>query len=88
MNSNQRGVGALEMVLLLVLVGLIGVVGWFVYKANNDNLGGGDYSDTSARQSDIPAVNSASDLKATEQYLNSQDLDKELNTSEIDAALE
>ncbi len=32
---NQRGIGAIEGLLILLIVGLIGFVSWYVYQANN-----------------------------------------------------
>lgn len=32
---NQKGFGAVEAILILVIIGLIGFVGWFVYNSNN-----------------------------------------------------
>ena len=79
------GFSAVEVLVVVVLVGIIGFVGWKVY----DN---GKTSNTATtaptQQDDVPAVNSASDLDKAEDYLNDQDIDKQLDTSEIDSTLE
>lgn len=37
MNKNQRGFGAIEGVVILVIVGLLGGVGWYVFDSNKTN---------------------------------------------------
>lgn len=36
LNTNQRGSSAIEALLILVIIGLIGFVGWYVYSAKNE----------------------------------------------------
>lgn len=86
MSSNKQfGFSLVEVLIVVALVGLVGVVGWKVYdngeSTNNTTPAASQSKDT------VPAVNNASDLKASEDYLNSQDIDKQLDTSEIDSAL-
>lgn len=88
MARNQRGFGALEAVLVVLLIGLIGVIGWYVYRANHDTLTSEDFSDSAVKKSDIPVVNSTDDLESSEEFLNKQNLDEQLDTSEIDSTLE
>lgn len=36
LNSNQKGFSVVEVILVIVIVGLLAVVGWFVYNRSND----------------------------------------------------
>jgi predicted negative regulator of RcsB-dependent stress response len=83
---NRSGFSAVEVVLVVVVVGLIGFAGWKVYD-NGQKPSSSNQQASTQQQDPIPAVNSASDLQASEDYLNAQDLDKELDTAEIDSAL-
>lgn len=42
--SNQRGLGTLEMLLILVILAILGFVGWYVYNAANKTKTGLDKS--------------------------------------------
>ncbi|MEI7683174.1 MAG: hypothetical protein WCJ24_02650 [Candidatus Saccharibacteria bacterium] len=35
LKNNQSGFGALELILIIVVVGLLGLVGWYVFNKNN-----------------------------------------------------
>lgn len=37
MNKNQRGFSTIEALLIIVVLGLIGFAGWFMWQKNNDN---------------------------------------------------
>ncbi len=84
-NRNQKGFAALEIIIVVVVVGILGFAGWLVYdrqKSNNDT------TDTvQTTESTDQEVKSAEDLKKVEDQLNQSDIDKELDTTEIDAAL-
>lgn len=85
MSKNQKGAGPVEIILILVAIGALAFVGWYVYKAGQS---GSLKDDNGTSQSDnLPQVNKTSDLKETENYLNSSDVDKQLDTSELDATL-
>ena len=85
MNSNQKGFSAAHLLIGLVVVGLIGFAGWRVYDSQNST---NDQPASVVQEEDsVPQVNSASDLNEMESYLNSQDIDKDLDTSELDEAL-
>mgnify|MGYP000023421748 CR=1 FL=1 len=85
MSRNQKGAGPIEIILILVAVGILAFVGWYVYKAGQ----GGSLNDGSgSNQSEtVPQVNQSSDLKEAEDFVNSSDVDKQLDTSELDASL-
>ena len=37
MKMNQKGLSTLEVILLLIIIGLVGFVGWYVYDTNQKN---------------------------------------------------
>lgn len=88
MHSNQKGASAVEAFLLFVIVALIGLVGWYVYQAQPETAVNDSSSSSQTASSDpVPQIQNEDDLKEAEEFLNSSDLDKELDSSEIDAAL-
>jgi prepilin-type N-terminal cleavage/methylation domain-containing protein len=87
MSSNNKGFSVVEILIVVAVVGLIGFVGWKVYD-NRQSDNSKQQASTEQQDADaVPAVNGTSDLKESEDYLNSQDIDKELDTTELDEAL-
>lgn len=84
--NNQRGIAHLGILLLVVVVAAIGLVGWKVYE-KQQTANAPATSQTETEASDVPQVNSASDLKEAEDYVRNTDVDGQLDTTEIDAAL-
>ena len=87
---SQKGFSAVEVVLLLVIVAMLGGVGWYVLNANKEADDG--YSSTSSSVpapsvEDVPDVNNANDLTEAENYLNDTNIDQQLDTGDIDALL-
>ena len=66
---------------MIVIVGILAFAGWRVYTATRDD-------DASQNQQTSGAIESAEDLDATVDELNGQDIDEQLNTSELDAVIE
>ena len=88
MKLNNRGFSAIEGIAILVIVAIIGFVGWKVYSSQDQ--GSTDAPQITEQQSDAeqaPDVNSSEDLEQAEDYLNEQNIDEQLDTSEIDEAL-
>lgn len=85
MKTNQKGSGTVELILLLVVVALIGLVGWYVYQAGQEDVT--TESSTVSQTDEVPEINNASDLQVSEDLLNSSDIDADLSTTDIDAAL-
>ena len=50
MKNNQKGFSAVEGLLILVIVGLMGLVGWFVYNSGNDSKGTGNAYPTDSKR--------------------------------------
>ena len=80
--AKQAGLGAVEIVLILAVLGLAGFIGWRVYEQNKP------VESESSTQADDTPIDKAEDLDSEVDDLNSQDIDEQLDTSEIDAALE
>ncbi len=77
----QAGFGAVMVLLVLVALGLVGFIGWRVYEMNKPV----DSESTTVTGND--AIDSAEDLDDAKDEVNSQDIDAELDTSDIDATL-
>lgn len=85
-NSKQTGFSAVEVLIILVALGVIGFAGWRFYEAGRDPVA--QPSGSVVQQEEAPQVESTEDLQEAEEYLESADIDEELDTSELDAALE
>lgn len=81
MRLNRAGFGVLGVLLVIVVMGILAFAGWRVYTATRDD-------DTSQNQQTSGAIENAEDLDTTVDDLNGQDIDEQLNTSELDAVLE
>ncbi len=81
LHKNQNGFSIFESLLIVAVLALFGFIGWRVYQANKSV----ESTDTTTSQKPIEK---AEDLDRTVDELNSQDIDKELDTSELDSALE
>ncbi len=46
LNKNQSGLGTVEIILILVIVGILGTVGWFVYDRNHIKTSSGSANST------------------------------------------
>lgn len=83
----NRGFGAIEVILIVIIVGLLGVVGWYVYNQRTDQ--NAEQVQTTAQDSSESdsEITDANDLEQVESDLNKTDVDSDLDTSEIDSAL-
>lgn len=77
----QHGFSAAMVVLALAALGLVGYIGWRVYEMNKP------VDSDSSTVTGNDAIDSAEDLDEANDELNSQDIDAELETSDIDATL-
>ncbi|MBI2007937.1 prepilin-type N-terminal cleavage/methylation domain-containing protein, partial [Candidatus Saccharibacteria bacterium] len=72
--QNKLGFTALELILVLVIVGLIGLVGYKIYNTQKENDRVTNNTEavleqTPTTSSSVPAINSASDLEKAEKAL-------------------
>lgn len=90
MNKDSKGFSLVEIILVIFLIVAVGGVGYYVWNENQtttkSNVSGN--SKSVAETDQAPEVKSSSDLKEAEIYLDQTDIDKQLDTSEIDTALE
>lgn len=77
----QHGFSVAMVVLALAALGLVGYIGWRVYEMNKP------VDSDSSTVTGNDAIDSAEDLDEANDELNSQDIDAELETSDIDATL-
>lgn len=84
--KSQAGMGVVEVILVLSVLGLAGFIGWRVYEANKSEPVSSSQNQTS--EDNVPAIQRAEDLDTAVDTLNSQDIDGQLDTSEMDEALE
>ncbi|MBW3568885.1 prepilin-type N-terminal cleavage/methylation domain-containing protein [Candidatus Parcubacteria bacterium] len=89
MNKNQKGFGIVEILLSLVVLGVLGFVIWTFYQKQNDgNSSSSNNSNGQAQpENQAPQINESKDLQKAENYLNNTDIDKKLDTTEIDNSL-
>jgi predicted negative regulator of RcsB-dependent stress response len=89
--KDQRGLGVVEVILILVLAGLLAFIGFRVWQVyGGDWLGDNASKSQQAsrqKQEQAPEINNKEDLKKTEDFLTSDDLNQELNTEEFDKVL-
>ncbi|CAN5663182.1 hypothetical protein BH23PAT1_BH23PAT1_2750 [soil metagenome] len=83
--NNQEGFSAVAGLLVIVVLALIGFAGWRVL--GNQEANNTEQTTSSEQQNDAPEVNDEQDLEEAENYLDDQDIDGELDTSDIDQSL-
>jgi predicted PurR-regulated permease PerM len=85
MNKQESGFGASVIVLIVLVVAVIGLVGYKVVDSSRTK----DTKEVTKKTQtvDNPVINSTQDLDKTSEELNLQDIDAELDTTDIDAAL-
>ncbi len=82
---NKKGFSTIEVLIVAVIIVVICAVGWMVLKRQSDTK---DTNNVSTSEASLPPVNSKSDLTSAENAVKSIDIDKAIDTSDIDASLE
>lgn len=85
--NNRLGLTRLKILLLVVVIAVVGLVGWKFYEKQQQPANNPGTTQVEAEQSEPPEVNSANDLKEAEDFVKDTDIDGQLDTTEIDAAL-
>jgi predicted negative regulator of RcsB-dependent stress response len=85
---NQKGFSAVEAILLVLVVALLVFVGWRYWDSQQVDEQPESATIEQQDQNEPPEINSQEDLQESEDFLLEQDIDGELDTSEIDEALE
>jgi prepilin-type N-terminal cleavage/methylation domain-containing protein len=83
--SHQRGFSVVEIIIVVVVLGLIGFIGWRLYDSTKNKST--DMTQTDETSLRAPEVKNNEDLQKAEDFVNNIDLDTTLNTSEIDSSL-
>jgi prepilin-type N-terminal cleavage/methylation domain-containing protein len=83
-NNSQSGFTIIEVVLVVVVLAIIGFLGW---RFLSSQVTTDKTNDESSQQQEPPIVKSSDDLKSAEDFLNDTEIENTLDTSEIDAAL-
>lgn len=79
--SNQKGFGAVEGLLTLVILGLIGGVGYYVYSANKPDNSQQTAAPSAKNSSDAPEIKNTEDLDKA-----SKSLDDSTNENDVNEA--
>lgn len=82
----QSGFGMVGLLIVLVMVTLVIFAGWKVYESNS-NKDDIDSNSLQRTDSNNEPIRNQEDLNKASEDLNGQDIDAELDTGEIDAAL-
>jgi predicted negative regulator of RcsB-dependent stress response len=85
---NQKGFSAVEALLLVLVIALLVFVGWRYWYSQQVDQQPEPAAIEQQDQNEPPEINSQEDLQQSEDFLLEQDIDGELDTSEIDSALE
>lgn len=76
--KNQKGFGAIEALLILVIVGIIGGVGYYVYNANKQEL---KISDSSIKHAENKQINEEKDNQG--EYIELKDLGIKIKSNNV-----
>lgn len=84
---DKKGFSTLETVLMVIIIVLVGFVGWYVYKQRQNNSGS-DIQPTETQSQTVPEIKEPGDLDDAQKLLDDADIEKELDTTEIDSVLD
>ena len=88
-NNSSKGFSIVEVALVFVVVAIISLLGWtFLNKQSTNDTPNTDIINNPIVEDKLPEVNSNEDLQSAEDALNAIDIDKEIDTSDIEASLE
>ncbi len=82
----NKGFSAIEGVLVVGVVAIIGALGWTFYMGVMNQQGESVASNTSVQS--IPEVNSSADLQKVEDAVNAIDIDESVDTTDVTEALQ
>lgn len=73
MRQNNKGFGAVELILIVVIIALIGLVSWKAWQAYSESrIDPNQSQQDQATDAEAPEINSSSDLDAASEALDSQ----------------
>lgn len=75
-NSRSAGFGLIEIVLVVVVLAIIGLIGYRVWDANvNKSTQTSEQRSNENDENDVPAINNSKDLDKAEETLDNADID-------------
>lgn len=85
---NQEGAHLVGILVAVAVFAVVGVVALRISDARNSRVEDTPAADqVEQNTSDVPSVNENADLRAAEEYTENVDIDKQLDTSELDSTL-
>lgn len=84
-NSRRSRLPIKATVIIVVVLAIIGLLGWQFYNKPEPTSEKAS-SDDSSQQAEVPVVENKEDLKDVETFLSDTDIDNLIDTTEIDAA--
>lgn len=88
--KSQHGFSAVAVLLILVIVGLVGVIGWRVFDTQQSlkPSSSATVKQQAAQGSDSAALNSKADVEDVQKQLDSVNVDSDLDATALDSDLD
>jgi len=87
LRTSQRGFALIEIILVVAILAVIGFVGWSFYNSLQNQQANDTSTTEQTSATQPPEVETSDDLKKASEFITKTDIDKQLDTSEIDSAL-
>lgn len=84
---NQGGFSIVETVIVVAVLALVGFIGWRVYDGMQSKQAAETTQTTNETSKQAPEVKNSEDLQKAEDFVNNTDVNKTLDTGDIDSAL-
>lgn len=84
---DKKGFSTLETVLMVIIIAVVGFVGWYAYKQRQSNSGS-NIKPAETQYQTVPEIKEPEDLEDAQKLLDDADIEKELDTTDIDSVLD